>query len=118
MIGSEIAAHSRPDGYTFVMGTASNISVVYSGASTTPQTFQGTNPALFSVRDYTVQSGSGFSAEDVTAHAKVAVIGLTVAKNLLEGFLTFSGRYRILGYNGAQFSQLGTMFMGQVSFKF
>ena len=27
VIGSEIAAHSRPDGYTFVMGTASNISV-------------------------------------------------------------------------------------------
>ncbi len=27
VIGSEIAARSRPDGYTFVMGTASNISV-------------------------------------------------------------------------------------------
>jgi tripartite-type tricarboxylate transporter receptor subunit TctC len=27
VIGSEIAAHSRPDGYTLVMGTASNISV-------------------------------------------------------------------------------------------
>jgi iron complex outermembrane receptor protein len=40
------------------------------------------------------------------------------AKNLLEGFLTFSGRYRILGYNGSQFSQLGTTFMGQLTFKF
>ncbi len=39
-------------------------------------------------------------------------------KNLLEGFLTFSGRYRILGYNGSQFSQLGTTFMGQLTFKF
>ena len=38
--------------------------------------------------------------------------------NLLKGFLEFSGRYRILGYNGSQFSQLGTMFMGQVTFKF
>ncbi|HEY8933982.1 MAG TPA: TonB-dependent receptor [Cyclobacteriaceae bacterium] len=37
---------------------------------------------------------------------------------LLEGFLEFSGRYRILGYNGSQFSQLGTMFMGQLTFKF
>ena len=27
VVGSEIAAHSRPDGYTFVIGTASNISV-------------------------------------------------------------------------------------------
>jgi iron complex outermembrane receptor protein len=28
------------------------------------------------------------------------------------------GRYRILGYNGSQFSQLGTTFMGQITFKF
>ncbi|MEO7992266.1 MAG: TonB-dependent receptor [Chryseolinea sp.] len=47
-----------------------------------------------------------------------AVLDDAEAKNLLEGFLTFSGRYRILGYNGSQFSQLGTMFMGQLSFKF
>jgi iron complex outermembrane receptor protein len=39
-------------------------------------------------------------------------------KALLEGFLAFSGRYRILGYNGSQFSQLGTTFMAQLSFKF
>ena len=39
-------------------------------------------------------------------------------KSLLEGFLEFSGRYRILGYNGSQFSQLGTSFMGQLTFKF
>ncbi len=39
-------------------------------------------------------------------------------KGLMEGFLSFSGRYRILGYNGSQFSQLGTTFMGQLTFKF
>lgn len=39
-------------------------------------------------------------------------------KRLLEGFLAFSGRYKILGYNGSQFSQLGTTFMGQLTFKF
>jgi iron complex outermembrane recepter protein len=38
-------------------------------------------------------------------------------KNLLEGFLSFSGRYRILGYNGSQFSQLGTIFGASLSFK-
>jgi iron complex outermembrane receptor protein len=31
-------------------------------------------------------------------------------KQLLEGGLTFNGRYRILGYYGSQFSQLGTTF--------
>jgi iron complex outermembrane recepter protein len=40
------------------------------------------------------------------------------AKNLLEGFLAFSGRYRILGYNGSQFSQLGTIFQASLRFKF
>ena len=47
-----------------------------------------------------------------------AVLDDPESKNLLEGFLTFSGRYRILGYNGSQFSQLGTTFMGQLTFKF
>lgn len=39
-------------------------------------------------------------------------------KSLLEGFLEFSGRYRILAYNGSQFSQLGTIFQGTLTFKF
>ena len=39
-------------------------------------------------------------------------------KSLLEGFLEFSGRYRILAYNGNQFSQLGTIFQATVTFKF
>jgi iron complex outermembrane receptor protein len=47
-----------------------------------------------------------------------AVLDNPESKSLLEGFLSFSGRYRILGYNGSQFSQLGTIFMGQLTFKF
>jgi iron complex outermembrane receptor protein len=47
-----------------------------------------------------------------------AVLKDPVEKNLLEGFLAFSGRYRILGYNGSQFSQLGTIFQASLSFKF
>jgi iron complex outermembrane recepter protein len=46
------------------------------------------------------------------------VVNDEVARRLTEGALAFSGRYRILGYNGSQFSQLGTTFMGQLSFKF
>lgn len=40
-----------------------------------------------------------------------------VKKNLLEGGITFHGRYRILGYNGSQFSQLGTTFSAALSFR-
>jgi iron complex outermembrane receptor protein len=47
-----------------------------------------------------------------------AVLNNPAAKNLLEGFLEFSGRYKILGYNGSQFSQLGSIFQGTITFKF
>jgi iron complex outermembrane recepter protein len=40
------------------------------------------------------------------------------AKALLRGFLGFSGRYDILGYNGSQFSQLGTQLNAQLTVKF
>ena len=46
------------------------------------------------------------------------VLNNAAAKNLLEGFLEFSGRYKILAYNGSQFSQLGTIFNATVTFKF
>ncbi len=39
-------------------------------------------------------------------------------KALLRGFLGFSGRYDILGYNGSQFNQLGTMFNANLTVKF
>lgn len=39
-------------------------------------------------------------------------------RELIEGLLAFSGRYRILGYNGSQFSQLGTIFQASLTFKF
>ena len=39
-------------------------------------------------------------------------------KALLRGFLGFSGRYDILGYNGSQFSQLGTIFNANLNIKF
>ena len=47
-----------------------------------------------------------------------AVLNNPAAKSLLEGFLAFSGRYSILLYNGAHFSQLGTIFQGSIVFKF
>jgi iron complex outermembrane recepter protein len=40
------------------------------------------------------------------------------SKSLLRGFLGFSGRYDILGYNGSQFSQLGTMLNANLRIQF
>jgi putative ABC transport system permease protein len=60
-----------------------SITATYQGASTTPSQVQGTTPDFFDVRNYPVAGGSLFSNEDVDDHARVVVIGLTVAKNLL-----------------------------------
>lgn len=58
------------------------------------------------------------SPSDPNYAAAQATLNNEADRSLLEGFLCFSGRYRILGYNGSQFSQLGTTFMGQLTFKF
>jgi iron complex outermembrane receptor protein len=58
------------------------------------------------------------NSTDSNYAAAQATLNDPVQKQLLEGFLEFSGRYRILGYNGSQFSQLGTTYYGQLTFKF
>jgi iron complex outermembrane receptor protein len=58
------------------------------------------------------------NSTDANYKAAQATLNDPIQKQLLEGFLEFSGRYRILGYNGAQFSQLGTTYYGQLTFKF
>ena len=63
------------------------------------------------------------AAESVTDKAASAAranatLNDPAAKSLLRGFLGFSGRYDILGYNGSQFSQLGMMFNGALTVKF
>jgi iron complex outermembrane receptor protein len=60
---------------------------------------------------------TGKSSDPNYANA-AATLNNAADKSLLEGFLEFSGRYRILGYNGSQFSQLGTIFQASVVFKF
>ncbi|MBC7686745.1 MAG: TonB-dependent receptor [Aquabacterium sp.] len=58
------------------------------------------------------------SPSDPDYKAAAATLNSPADKSLLEGFLEFSGRYRILGYNGSQFSQLGTIFQAAVTLKF
>ena len=58
------------------------------------------------------------SPNDPNYAAAQATLNNTADRELLEGFLAFSGRYRILGYNGSQFSQLGTIFQASLVFRF
>lgn len=58
------------------------------------------------------------SPGDPNYAAAQSTLSNTAARELVEGFLGFSGRYSILGYNGSQFSQLGTIFQASLVFRF
>lgn len=57
------------------------VQVVY-GNNNWATTVQGVTPDYMTLRDYTMQSGQFFTAQDVDAAAKTAVLGETVAQNL------------------------------------
>ena len=63
----------------------------------------------------TATSSTEIAASTVRANA---VLKDAASKSLLRGFLGFSGRYDILGYNGSQFSQLGTVLNANLNIKF
>ena len=58
------------------------------------------------------------SPSDPNYAAAEATLNNTADRELLEGFLSLSGRYPELAYNGSQFSQLGTVFQASLVFKF
>ena len=60
---------------------------------------------------------TGNSSDPDYANA-AATLSNPTDRSLLEGFLAFSGRYKILLYNGSHFSQLGTIFNASLTFKF
>jgi putative ABC transport system permease protein len=60
-----------------------NETVVYNGATDTPNTISGTTPNFSTVRNYPVQWGSWFSQQQYDQHGNVVVLGLTDVKNLL-----------------------------------
>ena len=57
--------------------------VAYEGASASPAQTVATNQYYAAVRNYKVAKGSFFTADDLANDARVAVVGTTVAKNLL-----------------------------------
>jgi iron complex outermembrane recepter protein len=58
------------------------------------------------------------AAEAASLARAKAILDVPAEKSLLRGFLGFSGRYDILGYNGSQFSQLGTVLNANLNIKF
>ena len=66
-----------------IVNLRANNTVSFAGASATPAQVLGTNELYPRVRSYSVGAGQFFTADDIANHTKVAVVGTTVAKNLL-----------------------------------
>jgi putative ABC transport system permease protein len=62
--------------------SASSVTAVYNGSTTSITSFTGSTPSFFAASAYEVGSGSFFTKAQYDAHAKVAVIGPTVATSL------------------------------------
>jgi putative ABC transport system permease protein len=62
--------------------SASSVTAVYNGSTTSITSFTGSTPSYFAASAYEVGSGSFFTKAQYDAHAKVAVIGPTVATTL------------------------------------
>ena len=63
----------------------SSVTATYSGAKHTVSTFTGTTPSYLVNDNDSIQAGAAFSDADYTAHRRVAILGVTVAKDLVGG---------------------------------
>jgi putative ABC transport system permease protein len=83
---------------------AQSTTLVSGSTSYSPSSFVGTTPSYTTARDITLQEGSMFTSADVTGHARVAVIGPTVAENLFSGSDPVGQTIRV---NGTSFQIVG-----------
>jgi putative ABC transport system permease protein len=83
---------------------ASSVTLVNGSTSYQPSTFVGTTSSYAGARDYQIADGAMFTSADVTKHARVAVIGPTVAQNLFGGQSPVGQSIRV---NGTSFQVVG-----------
>jgi putative ABC transport system permease protein len=84
--------------------SASGTELVYGSASYEPGEFIGTTPAYAEAHNYTIESGSFFTAAQVKERARVAVIGPEVATELFPGE---SAVGKTIQANGVNFEVIG-----------
>jgi putative ABC transport system permease protein len=85
---------------------ASGVTLVFDGASFQPGTFVGTTPTYLTAHGYRIQEGAAFTEADVAHHARVAVIGQTVAEELFGGQSPVGQTMRA---NGVNFEVVGVL---------
>jgi putative ABC transport system permease protein len=85
---------------------ATSVKLVFASTSYEPSTFTGTTPSYLTAHNYKVAEGSSFTSADVASHKRVAVIGQTVAEELLAGQSAVGQNIKV---NGSNFEVVGVL---------
>ncbi|HEY3726139.1 MAG TPA: ABC transporter permease [Solirubrobacteraceae bacterium] len=83
---------------------ANGVTLTLNGTTYSPSSFVGTTPSYRTARDYSLQSGSWFSSAQERQHARVLVVGPTVASELFGGQSPVGDAVKV---NGASFEVIG-----------
>jgi putative ABC transport system permease protein len=78
---------------------ASDVSLTYNGTSFEPSSFVGTTPSYLTAHSYKIAEGGAFTAEDVSKHKRVAVIGQEVLQELFAGTSAVGQNIKVNGIN-------------------
>ncbi len=88
--------------------SAQSVTATYQGASHSVGTFTGTTAAYLLINNDSIATGSAFTDADYNDHARVAVVGTTVAKDLAGGDGT-SIVGKTVAFNGKEFTVVGIL---------
>ncbi len=87
---------------------ASSVTATYEGATHSVESFVGTTPSYLTIDDDTVRSGQPFTDADYTDRRRVALIGSTVAEDLVGGN-GLSAVGKTVQFNGIEFTVVGIL---------
>jgi putative ABC transport system permease protein len=106
-------AIATSDDATHVLGvapvvSAQSVTATYEGASHSVSTFTGTTASYLLIDNSEVQYGHTFTDDDYTAHRRVALLGRTVAEDLVGEDVTEAIGKQV-SFNGFQFEVVGIL---------
>ena len=88
--------------------SVSSVNATYSGATHAVTTFTGTTPSYLTINSNSVQAGVPFTDSDYTGRRRAALLGPTVAKDLVGGDgLAIVGQ--TVQFNGVSFEVVGVL---------
>jgi putative ABC transport system permease protein len=85
---------------------ASSVRLVYGGSSFEPSSFIGTTPSYLTAHSYKIAEGSSLTPEQVSKHARVAVIGQEVVQELFGGGSAVGQTIKV---DGSNFEVIGVL---------